>query len=279
MFRLISAVLGSALFLLPIAAAADDWTADKLRGQVLQLVDSQWQPLARGDVVPDSRLIRTTATGHVTFTRGTETIDVGPKTQLQIFDKGGAKPFTTVKQYSGSISVVADIRNVQHFGVDTPLLAAVVKGTRFTVTASKSASAVSVRRGHVAVEDLHNHHHVLLSAGQMATIDTVKTQGDIAVSGSGKLPAVVDSKGKPVDQNSLLKVDLAGGFVNAGAGADGVSVRVGDLAQVDVGGSSGGLVNVNLGGSGNGSSGGSSGGGGGRGSLLNLSLGGLHLGL
>jgi hypothetical protein len=267
MFRLISAVLGAALFLLPVAAVADDWTADKLRGQVLQLVDNQWQPLARGDVVPDSRMIRTTATGHVTFTRGSETIDLGPKTQIQIFDKAGAKPFTTVKQDFGSVSVVADIRNVQHFGVDTPLLAAVVKGTRFTVTSSKTGSSVSVRRGHVAVEDLHNHHRVLLSAGQTASIDTVKTQGDIAVSGNGKLPAVVDSKGQPVDQSGL-KVDLGGGLVSAGVGKDGVSVGVGDLTRVNVGGS-GGLVGVNVGGSGGGSDDG--------GGLLNVSLGGLHL--
>lgn len=271
MIRLFSAALAAALLLLPIATLADDWTADQLRGQVLQYVDQQWQPVERGMAVPDSRVIRTTARGHVTLVRGTETIDLGPDTQIQIFDKAGRKPFTTVKQDFGSVAVEADIRNIQHFGVDTPFLAAVVKGTRFTVTSSKTGSSVSVRRGHVAVEDLHNHHRVLLSAGQMATVDSAATDGDIAVSGRGKLPAVVDSNGKPVDQSGL-EVDLAGGLVNANVGKDGVTAGVGDLARVNVGGT-GGLVGVNLGDSGNGGSAGSPD----AGRLVNLSLGGLHL--
>ena len=64
------------------AALADDRLADKLRGPVLQFVDKQWQPLERGMIVPDSRVVRTLATGHVTFTRGGETVELGPNTQI-----------------------------------------------------------------------------------------------------------------------------------------------------------------------------------------------------
>lgn len=288
MLRLLTAVLGAVLVLMPLAAFADDWTATQLRGQVVQLVDNQWQPLKRGMVVPDSRVVRTMKTGRVTFERGSETVDLGPDTQIQIYDKAGKKPFTTVKQYFGTVAIEADVRNVQHFGVDTPFLAAVVKGTRFTVTSGKTGSSVSVRRGHVAVEDLHNHHRVLLSVGQTATIDTATTGGDIAVSGSGKLPTVVDSKGKPVvvkTSTNGVKVNIAGGLVDASAGGDGVSVGVSDLARVDVGGG-GSLLNVSVGGSGSGDGGsGGDGSGGGTGNsghgggLLNLNIGGLHLDL
>jgi hypothetical protein len=294
MLRLLSAALGAAMLLLPVAAWADDWTADKLRGQVVQLVDNQWQPLKRGMVVPDSRIIRTMKTGKVTFMRGTETVDLGPDTQIQIYDKAGAKPFTTVKQYFGSVSVEADVRKVQHFGVDTPFLAAVVKGTRFTVTSGKGGSSVSVRRGHVAVENLHTHSHVTLSVGQTATVGAGKADGETAVSGSGKLPAVVDGSGNPVAGASSngVKVNVADGLVTASAGDDGVSVGIGDVARVNVGGGS--LLNVSVGGPGNsGSGGGSSGNGSGSGSnsasgngnsghsggLLNLNIGGIHLGL
>src|SRR3982751_160349 len=64
-----------------LAAAADDWTAAKLRGRVLQLVDQQWQPLERGDTVPDGRVIRTTGGAQVQLIRGAETVDVGSNTQ------------------------------------------------------------------------------------------------------------------------------------------------------------------------------------------------------
>lgn len=202
MLRLFTAALGAVLVLSPLVSLADDWAADKLRGQVVQLVGSQWQPLTRGMVVPDSRMVRTMKTGHVTFVRGTETVELGPDTQIQIHDKAGSKPFTTVKQYFGSVSVEADIRRVQHFGVDTPFLAAVVKGTRFTVTSDKAGSSVGVRRGHVAVENLHTHSMVTLSVGQTAIVGAAKAD-ETKVSGSGKLPTVVDTHGDPIDGLSI----------------------------------------------------------------------------
>lgn len=114
-------------------AIADDWVATKLRGTVLQFVDRQWQPLKRGDIVPDSRFVRTAPNGMVELTRGAETVSLDPNSQVRIFDKGGAKPYTTFKQDFGIVSVEAEVRDVQHFAVVTPFLAAVVKGTRFVV--------------------------------------------------------------------------------------------------------------------------------------------------
>ena len=180
------------------AATADDWTASKLRGQVLQLVGNQWVPLQRGDVVPDTRYVATTDNGHVELTRGGETIALDPSSRIRIFDKGGAKPFTTVKQDFGTVAVEANVENVQHFAVQTQYLAAVVKGTRFIVTSGKTGASVSVRRGHVEVDDQHNQTHVTLSVGQSATVDTVATAGAITVAGDGKLPQVLDKKGEPV---------------------------------------------------------------------------------
>lgn len=36
------------LMAFPSLAIADDWTASRLFGQVLQLVDGQWRPIDRG---------------------------------------------------------------------------------------------------------------------------------------------------------------------------------------------------------------------------------------
>ena len=70
---------------------ADDWVATKLRGIVLQLVDGDWVKLERGAVVPDDRAIRTMRSGSVQFMRDAETIDLGPETQVQIFDRAGQR--------------------------------------------------------------------------------------------------------------------------------------------------------------------------------------------
>src|SRR3569623_1578415 len=152
------AILGSAALALAATsmAAADDWTANRLRGQVLQLVNNQWVPLQRGEVVPDTRYVATLANGHVELTRGNETVVLDPNSRIRIFDKGGAKPFTIVKQDFGTVAVEAEVQQVQHFAVQTPYMAAVVKGTRFTVTSGKTGARVEVRRGHVQVDDPFN---------------------------------------------------------------------------------------------------------------------------
>ena len=110
-----------------MAAFADDWVAVKLRGQVLQLVGDDWSRLQRGDVVSDDRVIRTLGNGRVDLQRDAEVISLGGNTQIQIKDKTG-KRYTTVQQYFGTVEVEAEVQNVQHFAVQTPLLAAVVKG-------------------------------------------------------------------------------------------------------------------------------------------------------
>jgi len=180
-------------------AAADDWTASQLRGQVVQLVDGSWQVVHRGDAVPDTHFIHTLANGYATFTRGVETVQLGPDTQIEIIDRpGSGKPYTIVKEAFGTVSIEAEVEQVEHFSVQTPYLAAVVKGTRFTVMSGTSGSSVSVQRGHVAVEDFHTHTHVTLAVRQVALVDQVQTAGAIAVSGEGKLPPVLDAKGKPV---------------------------------------------------------------------------------
>ena len=169
-----------------VPALADDWLAAKLRGTVLRLVDGAWTPLHRGDVVPNTDVIRTLANGSVQFTRDAEVIDLGPNTQIQIFDKNGQR-FTTVKQYFGTVAIEANVENVQHFAVQTPLLAAVVKGTKFVVTSGKDSASVKVLRGHVAVENLVQHSTVTVSEGQ--TAQTSADEG-LVVGGAGDLPAV-----------------------------------------------------------------------------------------
>lgn len=174
------------------SAVADDWVAVKLRGVVLQLVDGAWVELNRGDVVPDDRVVRTLRTGRVTFTRDQEVIDLGANTQVQIFDRQGRSSFTTVKQYFGTVSVEAEAQNVQHFAVQAPQLAAVVKGTKFTVIAGKRTSRVAVERGAVAVVDRDTQQSTLVAAGQSAS---TSDGAPLKVSGTGTLPVIHDDAG------------------------------------------------------------------------------------
>jgi hypothetical protein len=104
----------------------------------------------------------------------------GPNTQAAIADRGGRRPYTTVVEQMGTVAVAADVREVQHFAVETPYLVAVVKGTVFTVTTGRLGSSVKVSRGLVEVTGTGDHHSVLVAAGQTASASAT---GEIAVSG------------------------------------------------------------------------------------------------
>ncbi len=183
------------------AALADDWTAVRLRGQLLELVDKQWQPVARGATVADGTVVRSTSNGYADFVRGSETVSVSPNTELEIADAAaaGSKPFTTVTEFFGTVSVEADVEKVQHFAVVTPYLAAVVKGTKFTVSTGQNGGGVAVTRGHVEVISSSDHSHVLITVGQAAWVAKFGSgMGPIVVTGQGPLPSVTGSNGKPV---------------------------------------------------------------------------------
>lgn len=251
---------------LPGIALGDEWVAAKLRGTVVTLVDGEWVKLERGAIVPNDRVIRTMG-GRITLTRGAETIELGPNTQVQIFDEPGRAPFTTVKEYFGQVAVEAEVRDVKHFAVQTPYLVAVVKGTRFVVTSDKFASEVSVQRGAVAVQTKDTGANVVLTVGQSAEVGS--DQG-LQVSGKGELPEVLNADGKPVapagaanaanasenagGNSAKASANAGGNSANAGANAGGNSANAG----VNAGGNGGGNGGGNSGGNGGGNGGGNS---------------------
>ncbi|WP_439600719.1 FecR domain-containing protein [Devosia sp.] len=264
-------------FTLASASLADDWVAVKLRGQVLQLVGGDWAKLQRGDVVPDDRVIRTLGNGRVDLKRDAEVISLGGNTQIQIKDRTG-KRFTTVKQHFGTVEIEAEVRNVQHFAVETPFLAAVVKGTHFIVKSGKSEASVKVTRGQVEVSDVRSGAHVLVPAGQRITVTAA---GEIAVTGRGAGSAqIVGPDGQVISSPAAgvnATVGVAGTNAGVGVGTSGVTVGVSTPVGVGVGaevGGGGASVGVDVGGTNVGVSVG-----GGSGVSVNVGGAGVSLGL
>jgi hypothetical protein len=270
-------------------AFADEWTAVKLRGTVLEFVDGEWQPLERGDVVPDARLIKTTNTARVTFARGEELIELGPSTQVQIMDESGRRPFTTVRQFRGTVAIEAEVQDVQHFAVATPYLVAIVKGTRFVVTSSSSASKVLVSRGAVSVVGLESATETLIGVGQSAS---TRGTAPLRVSGKGELPEVLAVDPEAAEE---LGVDLDNGNGNGNGGGNGNGPSNGDGNGNGVGAGNG-RGNGNANGQGNGNGNGNGNGvsvgvnvgnsasvgvavGGGNGVSVGVNLGGVQIGL
>jgi len=77
---------------------------------------------------------------------------------------------TTIIQQAGSILLDVEKRNVKHFEVETPYLAAVVKGTQFRVSVNRTGTSVDVLRGAVEVADFKSGKFAMVLPGQMARV-------------------------------------------------------------------------------------------------------------
>ena len=104
----------------------------------------------RTQLSPGDELV-TGATGRATLVKGADYIVVAPRSQLRVPTTAEPTGFTRVIQTLGTLLFKVQHTGVPHFAVDTPMLAAVVKGTTFTVTVDKQRSAIQVTQGVVQV--------------------------------------------------------------------------------------------------------------------------------
>lgn len=238
-------------------ALADEWIAERLRGTVMQFERNTWVALERGDVVPDGGKVRTASNGRLELVRGQESIALGPNTQIAVRDAAGQK-MTSVIQSSGVVTIEAEKRNVQHFSVQTPVLAAVVKGTQFTVTYSNGQARVDVGSGVVQVQDNVHDMVVDVTRGQSAAASQATP---LDISGPGASNAVFLIDGEPVP--AAARAAVLDGNLPAKAALE--AVRTGGVPNINASENAGGQgsavsANVRLGlgngGSGNSGSGG-----------------------
>lgn len=189
-------------------ALADEWIAERLRGGVMQLQNGQWTALERGAVVPDGRTVRTGPDGRLELVRGQERISLAADTEISIRDAAGQK-MTSVMQSSGMVTIEAERRNVQHFSVQTPVLAAVVKGTQFSVTYRDGQARVDVQSGVVQVQDSAHEMVVDVTRGQVAEAGQDRP---LDVSGPGSERAIFLIEGEIVPaqaRDAVLSGEMA----------------------------------------------------------------------
>jgi hypothetical protein len=220
------------------------------------------QPVAlrRGASLPSGGILTTGPTGRALLVRAEETMIVGPNAAIAIPQGSNNRQFTTILANSGVVEFSVDRKNVQHFAVETPYLAALVKGTQFSVEVTRTGATVQVTSGTVEVTAHATGQFASLTAGQVATVDS---NGVFAIGGLLPRPTVFQgirrgpvvgatfaslSVGAAVDFGSIGSVvgyglgpAAGGGSAALGpsvntitAGPDGVDVATG-LATVSAG--------------------------------------------
>jgi hypothetical protein len=177
------------------AADGGSWSVSKSSGEVwIATSDVQQASLKQDDSLKPGDMVRTGRTGRVLLTRGQETIMIAPNSVVGIPAEAKEGLSTTIVQQAGSILLEAEKRNVKHFAVETPYLAAVVKGTQFRVTVNAAATSVDVIRGQVEVRRFQIRPDRPVMPGQQATSFAQGKVG-LSLSGSGTLNPI--EQGKP----------------------------------------------------------------------------------
>jgi hypothetical protein len=131
--------------------AGEPWRVVELTGAAKISRQGVVPVVASNDqTVPGDSWIETAATGRVVLLRGQEVVIVGPNSRLKLaaVEVDGN---TQILQTLGTALYLIGKQKKPHFQVDTPYLAAVVKGTTFTVTVDQNASSVHVAEGLVEV--------------------------------------------------------------------------------------------------------------------------------
>lgn len=199
------------------AALAADWQIATVSGKAFRLEGAAWVRIAADEPIALGTRVRTLGSGRLTLTRDGVTVTVGPDSQVEIAERMDGK-FTDVYQTAGSATVEVDPQKRIHLAVETPYMAAVVKGTVFTVSTFEGRSETAVQRGRVAVIDVMNGLEADVTAGQTAISGEAQ---QLSLSGRGKLASPRAFEGKVMSRAPDGTLSEMSGAGNAGRSANG----------------------------------------------------------
>ena len=121
----------------PALAQSGPWTVSEAKGTVT-VIDAQGQRPARvGTQLAPGAMVRTAARASAVLVRGNEFVTMRQNAQLRIAPAQRERGIVQILQDYGSALFNIGKQPNPHFGVETPYLAAVVKGTTFVITVSR----------------------------------------------------------------------------------------------------------------------------------------------
>src|SRR3954453_22246078 len=130
-------IIGGVLLLIASPAFANGgaaWTVTQKSGDV-RVLRNGVQPASlevRSSVAPGD-VVATGANGRALLTNGDDYVIVAPSSRLLLPREQQQSGFTRLVQQVGTMLYKVKHTGIPHFSVQTPMLAAVVKGTSFTI--------------------------------------------------------------------------------------------------------------------------------------------------
>jgi uncharacterized membrane protein YgcG len=176
-----------------LAQAVAAWRVTDATGDVqvlrkgVQLASvSDNMTLQQGDVVATGRK------GRAVIARGSEYIMVSPGSRVSL-PETQPNGWTWIKQELGNVMFKVQKKSTPHFEVQTPYLAAAVKGTTFSVSVSVTGATVQVTEGAVQVSTIDGLSSQMVRPGGLALVTAnAPTQLQMSAPEAAPVPAPID---------------------------------------------------------------------------------------
>ncbi|WP_291037536.1 FecR family protein [Hyphomonas sp.] len=171
----------------PALAKGEEWQLSSPSGIVRVMLPGEAITKGKdGMSLPKGTIVTTGRESSVILSNGAQKIDLAADTRLTVAESSGG--MTTIRQDAGAAFYQVDSKAMPHFRVDTALLAAVVKGTGFTVSAGPDADVVHVAHGLVEVSLQQGGGAVDVAPGETARVKRANPF-EIGVAGSKEATA------------------------------------------------------------------------------------------
>jgi hypothetical protein len=132
-------------------AGAPGWSVSETSGQVSVASTGIVKVASRGGAVAVGDVVSTGRNGRAVLVRGEEYLVVSPNSRIRVADPAKTGGLTQIIENFGNVIYKIKKMTMPHFAVETPFLAAVVKGTTFSVTVTGKGASVQVIEGRVEV--------------------------------------------------------------------------------------------------------------------------------
>jgi hypothetical protein len=248
------------LFATPAQAQAPAWHVSEVSGDVRIVENGRAHPAARGALVPAGATVITAAGARAVIVRAHDYVVVSPSSRVRVptFQQQGGSGLFQIIADAGTTLFRIEHQATPHFGVQTPYLAAVVKGTVFTVTVGERAATVQVTEGAVQVSTVDGGAAEMIRPGMVASISAAdlrllhiegETSRDLRSNGSpsagvATVPAAAAGRyegpaetpaavARSVAEEPVSLADATGGLVGGTTGADRAFAEVQMAARTD----------------------------------------------
>ena len=171
-----------------------EWRVSESSGPVVIADGNQKRAGTRGTLLRPGQSVQAGPGGRAVLVHGRDFVTVSPNSRVTVPTAEKATGFVQLLQDWGNAIFRIEKKGVPHFGVNTPTMAAVVKGTTFSITVDRSGTSLQVTEGAVEVATLDGGARDLIRPGGLASIAAADP---FRLDVRGDATRVIDSPARP----------------------------------------------------------------------------------